>query len=315
MNESRELTTVAPLTVQEVKQQVNRIQEIMGAVMKEGVHYGTIPGTGSKSLWKPGAEKIVLTFRLVPREEVEDLSSGNEVRYRVKTLLSGPNDNLLGEGFGECSSYEEKFAWREAICAEEWEATEPTLRRIKFKRDGNSFLTINQIRTNPADQLNAVLKRAKKRSLVDAVLTVTAASDCFDQEIEEDEEEQPGEKKAEAPKQQAKAGAMLDGILKSATPCDGKAKKPGRVFIAYGNLTLDLGFWDTPADLVKEPDWRKLVDRPCRFSFSMTSSKGRDYKNLTFLQFIAPAEEKVDDLFPGDRMAEEERAAMQQAGA
>jgi hypothetical protein len=39
---------------------------------------------------------------------------------------------------------------------------------------------------NPADYFNTCLKMAKKRALVDAVLTSTAASDIFTQDIEED---------------------------------------------------------------------------------------------------------------------------------
>ena len=38
---------------------------------------------------------------------------------------------------------------------------------------------------NPADHYNTVLKMAKKRALVDAVLTSTAASDIFTQDLEE----------------------------------------------------------------------------------------------------------------------------------
>ena len=38
---------------------------------------------------------------------------------------------------------------------------------------------------NPADNYNTVLKMAKKRALVDAVLTATAASDIFTQDLED----------------------------------------------------------------------------------------------------------------------------------
>ena len=38
---------------------------------------------------------------------------------------------------------------------------------------------------NPADCYNTVLKMAKKRALVDAVLTATAASDIFTQDLED----------------------------------------------------------------------------------------------------------------------------------
>ncbi|WP_418719751.1 hypothetical protein [Bilophila wadsworthia] len=39
---------------------------------------------------------------------------------------------------------------------------------------------------NPADYYNTCLKMAKKRALVDAVLTCTAASDIFTQDIEDE---------------------------------------------------------------------------------------------------------------------------------
>ena len=38
----------------------------MRGVMKEGTHYGTIPGTPKASLWKAGTEVLCMTFRLAP---------------------------------------------------------------------------------------------------------------------------------------------------------------------------------------------------------------------------------------------------------
>ena len=63
----------APLPTQAVIQHVAAIQDIMRKVMKDGEHYGKIPGCGDKpTLLKPGAEKLAMTFRLCPRiyEEV-----------------------------------------------------------------------------------------------------------------------------------------------------------------------------------------------------------------------------------------------------
>lgn len=305
---------IVPLSAQEVYGQVQRIQQIIDMVMIEGVHYGIIPGTGERSLWKPGAEKIILTFHFVPTVvDLEDLGTGEEVRYRVKSALSDPLGNLLGEGVGECSSFEEKFAWREAICEEEWEAADPGLRRTKYKKGGEEgFFTVLQIRTNRADQLNSVLKRAKKRSLIDAVLTVTAASDCFKQELEEEEGAEQERKKTQPAKQPAQAGKVLDGVFKSATPYSTEPKRPGKATIEHGSQTLDLGFWKTPGELALEKDWTKFAGKPCRFSFESKESKGKIYRNLTYLSFPAPADDNVSHLFPEDRMADEERAAMQQ---
>lgn len=173
------------LTAADVRAQVNLIQDVMQEVMQEGVHYGKVPGTNGKSLWKAGAEKLMATFRLAGDPEVESLGSDGEFHYRVKVNLRTATGQFVGAGIGECSSQEEKYAWRAAVSAKEYEATPENRRRIKFKRDGE----IKQIRTNPADVANTILKMAKKRAQVDAVITCTGASDIFTQDIEDLPEE------------------------------------------------------------------------------------------------------------------------------
>jgi len=175
-----------PMTAVEVKAQVHLIQEVMKAVMQDGQHYGKIPGAGDKpTLLKPGAEKIMATFRLSVDPEVEDLSKEDQIRYRIKCKLVWPSGRYAGAGVGEASTDEEKYKWRAIISEAEWNNTPENLKRVKYRRDGE----VKQIRTNPADIANTVLKMAKKRALVDAVLTVTAASDIFTQDLEDMPEE------------------------------------------------------------------------------------------------------------------------------
>ncbi len=177
------------LTAAEVRSQVNLIQDVMRSVMLDGTHYGKIPGTQSVSLYKAGAEKLMATFRLGSDVEVEDLSAPGEVHYRVKYKITAPDGRLLGVGVGECSSQEEKYAWRRPVCAEEFADTPETHRRIKYKIWQGRTEKQQQVRTNPADVRNTILKMGKKRAMVDAVLTVTAASDIFTQDIEDLPEE------------------------------------------------------------------------------------------------------------------------------
>jgi hypothetical protein len=179
------------LTAADIQSQVNLIQDVMRSVMFEGTHYGKIPGTNSVSLYKPGAEKLMATFRLACDPEVEDLCRDGEIHYRVKVKVYSSGGTLLGAGIGECSSQEEKYAWRAPVCDEEFELTPENRRRFKFKKayGGNKPEKQKQVRTNPADVGNTVLKMAKKRGLVDAILTVTAASDIFTQDIEDLPEE------------------------------------------------------------------------------------------------------------------------------
>lgn len=173
------------LTAVDIRAQVNLIQDVMRAVMMDGTHYGKIPGTQSVSLFKPGAEKLMATFRLSSDIDVDDLGQNGEVHYRIKYKILSSDGRLLGVGVGECSSQEEKYAWRRPICKEEFEDTAENMRRVKYKSWQGRTEKQQQVRTNPADVRNTILKMAKKRAMVDAVLTVTAASDIFTQDIED----------------------------------------------------------------------------------------------------------------------------------
>lgn len=177
------------LTAADVRAQVNLMQDVMAEVMRDGTHYGTIPGTKSKSLYKAGAEKLMATFRLAARPEVEDLSANGEIAYRVTVNLQSANGSFIGAGIGECSSAEDKYSWRAAICDEEFDGTPENRRRIKFSKYQGKVEKKKQVRSNPADVANTILKMAKKRAQVDAVITATAASDIFTQDIEDLPEE------------------------------------------------------------------------------------------------------------------------------
>ena len=177
------------MTAADVRSHVNLMQDVMIEVMKDGTHYGTIPGTKSKSLYKAGAEKLMATFRLAAKPEVQDLSVGGEVAYRVTVNLLASSGAFVGAGIGECSSSEDKYAWRAAICEEEFDVTPENRRRIKFSKYQGRVEKKKQVRTNPADVANTILKMAKKRAQVDAVITATAASDIFTQDIEDLPEE------------------------------------------------------------------------------------------------------------------------------
>lgn len=194
------------LTAADVRAQVNLMQDVMAEVMQDGVHYGTIPGTKSRSLWKAGAEKLMATFRLAGKPEVTDLSANGEVSYRVTVNLLSSNGQFIGAGIGECSSAEEKYSWRGAVHVKEWQATAENRRRIKFLRDGRE---IQQVRTNPADVANTILKMAKKRAQVDAVITATAASDIFTQDIEDLPDEVVAEIVGRTPARSAVAEAAV----------------------------------------------------------------------------------------------------------
>lgn len=173
------------LTANDMKAHVQRIQHVMRAVMKDGTHYGKIPGTPKPSLWKPGAEVLCATFRISPTYRVEDLSDSDCVRYRVCCIGTHQTTGVvLGEGLGEASTNEEKYKWR-AAKGHEFADTAEDRRRVKYAQGQNGAYEIEQVRTEPADQANTVLKMACKRAQVAMTLNVTAASDIFSQDLED----------------------------------------------------------------------------------------------------------------------------------
>lgn len=186
----------AALPTAAILEQVQSIQDIMHRVMRDGEHYGKIPGCGPKpSLLKPGAEKLAMTFRLCPKiyEEIVDLA-GSHREARVKVELYSVGGNFLGSGIGSCSTMEAKYRYRsestgKPVPKEYWDSRDSTLLGgpdFSARKVEGKWIVYHRVEhDNPADHWNTVVKMAKKRAYVDAILTVTAASDIFTQDVEE----------------------------------------------------------------------------------------------------------------------------------
>ena len=186
MNENTALTSWEK--PEQLQNRVQRMLEIQQQVMKTDIDYGIIPGCKKPSLFKPGAELLMVTFCLSDRITVEELSEDGAIRYRVTTeICSQSTGAYLGCGVGEASTNEEKYKWRKIVCDGEWDDTPPELRREKWFKGWQSKPDYKQkqVRTNPSDVANTVLKMAKKRSKIDAVLSVLGASRIYSQDIED----------------------------------------------------------------------------------------------------------------------------------
>lgn len=174
------------LTAADVREHVNLIQEVMRSVMKPDVHYGIIPGCKLPSLWKAGSEVLLTTFRIAVSVQAEDLSGPDCIRYRVRAIGTHQASGVvIGEGVGECSSDEEKYKWRQTYVKKEYDATPESRRRMKYSEYQGRTTEKMQVRTEPADVANTILKMAKKRAQIDMTLTALAASDCFSQDLED----------------------------------------------------------------------------------------------------------------------------------
>ncbi len=209
---SKAVLAERPLSPGDLVEQVALIQSAMKAVMHDGEHYGKIPGCGDKpSLLKPGAEKLGLTFRLAPRfsgeREPAPLGNGHReyvIRCELYTIGS---ERFVGSGLGSCSTLEAKYRYRVGpkkptgtpVPKQYWDLrkTEPGKAQELLggkgygvgKDDAGTWQIVEHgekvEHDNPADYYNTILKMAKKRAHVDAVLMATAASDIFTQDIED----------------------------------------------------------------------------------------------------------------------------------
>ncbi len=181
------LRAALPLSAEQMRQQVKAIQRLMKAVMRDGEHYGCLPGSRKPSLWKAGAEKLCVAFHIAPSFVIEDLSTPEQCRYRVRCVgthqLTGI---ILGEGLGACSSMEQRYKWRRAA-DQEFDRVPEERRRVKYgyDRETESWYELKQVRSEPEDLENSILKMACKRAHVAMTLNVTAASDIFTQDIED----------------------------------------------------------------------------------------------------------------------------------
>ena len=208
--ESKELSCVEEyaMTPERILMQVKLIQTAMQSAMKEGTHYGIIPGCDKPSLWKPGAEKLSMMFRIAPSYEVieTDMARGHKDFSVTCSLTHIPTGQFLGQGIGSCSTMESKFRYRKMsrICPEC--GKEAIIKGqaqygggwVCYKKKGGcgckwddgAEVIENQQEgrveyENPADYYNTCRKMAKKRAQVDATLTATAASDIFTQDMED----------------------------------------------------------------------------------------------------------------------------------
>lgn len=196
------------LSTNAILAQVRLIHSVMTEIMIKDTHYGVIPGTGTKpTLLKAGAEKLLLTFRLDPQYESTEHFMGEHLFVRSKcTLYHQTSGRRMGSGEGSCSTKEAKYAYRQgkricpncgkdAIikgkeqygggwlcwkkkegCGQQWPDGAQEIEGQSVDRVANEDV---------ADQFNTVLKMANKRSLIAAVLNVTAASDIFNQDLDE----------------------------------------------------------------------------------------------------------------------------------
>jgi hypothetical protein len=292
------VATRAELSVEELIGQVTKIQQVMHAVMKDGEHYGKIPGTPKPTLLKAGAEKLCLLFRLDPEyAHVREWDGTHLTVYSKCTLYHISSGERRGSGEGSCSTKEAKYAYRGGSRKCPKCGAEAIIKGkadygggwLCFKKkdgcgakfaDNDKAITGQEIGrvSNPdlPDQYNTVLKMSNKRALVAAVLNVTAASDLFTQDLEDlrsnaeehtfrptPEQLQAAREEEPPPRREDKAPDLEEGF--------GGDAAPGEVVINKRQQTLFWARCGKRADLTSYT--RETIGREVLASFGLEKSE------------------------------------------
>lgn len=190
MSESNvSLMPLAPsfvVTADEIKARIEELQRFVKSYMIEGEDYGTIPGTQKPTLYKPGAEKLCdvygFTKEIDIMERVEDWDKGR-FAYTIKAILRSKRTGFVeAEGVGQCNSMEAKYRWSWVWPSQLPATMDKSQLVTKNTKKGPMYRIPNE---DPFSQVNTVLKMAKKRALVDAVLSATRSSGLFTQDLED----------------------------------------------------------------------------------------------------------------------------------
>lgn len=180
------------MTPEDAKALDEQVRLCTAAVLREGTDYGHIPGTSGdeKSLWRPGAQKLLQWFRLgcvCERTEVERDDDGRKhgITYRAEVRRRHPDGSyeILATCEGTADYDESKF-YQSAEEVQRKARDRETMWAEKYRRPRNpeKWQGLGEYRAD----WNALMKRAQKRAIVGAVVDATAAGGIFSDREEDD---------------------------------------------------------------------------------------------------------------------------------
>lgn len=191
----------------EMTTKLDLVQKFFKQVMVKDLDYGIIPGTDKPTLYKPGAEKLCELYGFAPivksKSDTRDFKTGYYLAEIIMQIVHRKTGTVIAEGVGEASSYESKYRYRwvyESDVPKGLDKEALVNKIFKNRSTGAEYAKYRIENTDLIDQWNTILKMAKKRALVDAVLSATRSSSIFSQSEDEMEAWLEGEGN-EAPKE------------------------------------------------------------------------------------------------------------------
>lgn len=190
---TQDVTALAPSFVgsgAEFQRRMAALEQFVRTYLREGEDYGLIPGTRKPTLFKSGAEKLCdiygFTSEIIVLDKLEDWERGRFSYTIIATLRSKRTGLIETQGIGNCNSLEARY--RYVWLSESRIPPGTDLKKLPHQRkkgDRGSFTVYRVPTEDPFSQVNTILKMAKKRALVDAVLSATRSSGLFSQDVED----------------------------------------------------------------------------------------------------------------------------------
>lgn len=184
-NEINALSIIDTVDIDNIANTMAKIQQMQSVVqktLKEGHDFGEVPGTNKPTLLKPGGEKICMLFGLNPEYSFLQITEDYDKEffsYNIRCTLFR-NGQPVAQGVGSCNSKEKKYRYINVdeipdnyVGASE-ECTD-RYGRVRYKINNPDICSL----------VNTILKMAKKRAFIDAILQVASLSEVFTQDIED----------------------------------------------------------------------------------------------------------------------------------
>ncbi len=179
------------LRLADMKQRLALVQTFFREVMVKDQDYGIIPGTDKPTLLKPGAEKLCefygYAITVKKLDETTDRESGYYRAIATVALVSKRTGEIVAEGVGEANTHEGRYRWR---WVPQWKLPAGVDKgglkaEERWDKNGKPYFMYRVPNEDPWALWNTVLKMAKKRALIDAVLSATRSSGLFTQDAED----------------------------------------------------------------------------------------------------------------------------------
>ena len=238
-NEINALSIIDTVEIDSIANTMAKIQQMQNVVqrtLKKGHDFGEVPGTSKPTLLKPGGEKICMLFGLNPEYEFLQTTEDYDKEffsYNIRCTLFR-NGQPVAQGVGSCNSKEKKYRYinvdkiPENYVGQSEEFTDK-YGRVKYKINNPDICSL----------VNTILKMAKKRAFIDAVLQVASLSEVFTQDIEDMGDFIQQEQDATLTLEQAKNLKLSFGKYKGTTLIDLVHKDGGYCDWLYGNEKTD----------------------------------------------------------------------------